>query len=123
MWSDMLLIVIIEVKSCPIILIHIVQNDNDYYRTKMITTVWVLWYERHRNKDKRIAIRSNQIKSIPYNTIQCNQVKYNFNKYDSMNHWLQWDTTQNDIVDWNWVQQRSYDMIGCAPLISYQLWR
>ena len=41
---------------------HIVQNDSDYYRTKMITTVWVLWYEQHRNKHKRIAIRSDQIK-------------------------------------------------------------
>ena len=76
MWSDMLLIVIIEVKSCPIILIHIVQNDNDYYRTKMITTVWVLWYERHRNKDKRIAIRSNQIKSIQYNTMQSSKIQF-----------------------------------------------
>ena len=76
MWLDMLLIIIIEVKSCPIIRVHTVQNDNDYYRTKMITTVWVLWYERHRNKDKRIAIRSNQIKSIPYNTIQSSKIQF-----------------------------------------------
>ena len=71
MSSDMLLIIMIEVKSSPIIRVHTVQNDNDYYRNKMITTVWVLWYERHRNKDKRIAIRSNQIKSnqITTNTI------------------------------------------------------
>ena len=69
MWSDMLLIVMIEVKSCITIRIHIVQKDNDYYRIEMITTVWVLWYERHRNKDKRIAIRSDQIKSIQYNQV------------------------------------------------------
>ena len=71
MSSDMLLIIIIDVKSSPIIRVHTVQNDNDYYRNKMITTVWVLWYERHRNKDKRIATRSNQIKSnqITTNTI------------------------------------------------------
>ena len=62
MSSDMLLIIIIEVKSCPIIRVHTVQNDNDYYRNKTITTVWVLWYEQHRNKHKRIAIRSDQIK-------------------------------------------------------------
>ena len=29
----------IDVKSSPIIRVHTVQNDNDYYRTKMITTV------------------------------------------------------------------------------------
>ena len=62
MSSDMLLIIITEVKSSPIIRVHTVQNDDDYYRTKMITTVWVLWYEQHRNKHKRIAIRSDQIK-------------------------------------------------------------
>ena len=62
MSSDMLLIIIIDVKSSPIIRVHTVQNDNDYYRTKMITTVWVLWYEQHSNKHKRIATRSDQIK-------------------------------------------------------------
>ena len=61
MSSDMLLIIIIDVKSSPIIRVHTVQNDSDYYRNKTITTVWVLWYEQHRNKHKRIAIRSDQI--------------------------------------------------------------
>ena len=64
MWSDMPLIVMIEVMSCKIMRIHIVQNDNDYYRIKIITTVWVLWYEQHRNKHKRIAIRSDQVKGL-----------------------------------------------------------
>ena len=72
MSSDMLLIIIIDVKSSPIIRVHTVQNDSDYYRNKMITTVWVLWYEQHRNKHKRIAIRSDQIKLNQYNTIKSN---------------------------------------------------
>ena len=106
----------IGVKSNPIISRHIVRNDNDYHRTIMMNTEWVLSYQKYHSHNMRNVISSNRMwcnKIISYYIIS-----YHIQSYHIRTDQIQYNTIQYNTIQYNRVQSDLYKYDNKKPLIA-----